>query len=1053
MCWFFFKWGIAAAIVAVLVGFWYFRDTLDEEIRSKVETMLAERYPQLEVRVQSAHRIDGEGIVIRGLSFSERDASGPVSEIAHFEEVLLACRAELQDLISGDIDVRRVTVRRPTLRATRRRDGSWSIEKLFAESGEPSAVRPMSIENATIVVFDPLKYPSSTFTLREVNLLISPQPPTDDGAETWNRIEGSLSGELLGRVELTGAFESNLRRWRIGGRVGGLVVSPELAKSLPAPVSEWLQPLQSVRGNAAISFRVDHDATRDKPYWFDVETQVRRGRIDDRRLPYPLADVNGLVRLTHDGIEIDHLTARSGRTQFWLRGRQIGYGEAPPRSLNLQAQRLVLDQHLADVMPLLWQQAWNKFLPAGEINATMALEFDGKQWKPDLKVECTDVAFTYYKFPYRLENGRGTVTFKDNVVKSQLVAYSQGRPVQIDTEAVNPGPNGTGRFVAQAAALPIDNRLLQALPPKTRAVIESFAPQGTVGGYLISQRDSPNAAWQKHYVVDLQDVSVQYKPFPYPIQGIRGRLKGVNTTWVFENLIGVNDSAIIRGQGRLDPTSNGPEVTMHLTAESIPLDDELRNAMPAHLRNVWRQIKPNGVVDLTTQIRYLPAVRQLNLVVDADLSKNGIVIEPEFFPYRMENLRGRMVFRDGRADFEKLTATHGRSQFAADGVCEFRKDGSWSLQLSDIAVDRLRVDRELLSAIPAGLRNRLTALNFSGPVNLTGDLNLSQSDGPQTPVKSSWDMRFNTLQGRMESAIVVDQISGGVHLVGGFDGRQSVSRGWLDVDSLVYKDFQITDLQGPLFLSDNEMLMGAYAEPGRPGQPPRRITAQLYGGAVVADCRVALAEIPHFEVNAQVVDADMKRLSTEALSTERDLKGKVIADVRLQGNTRGAHTFKGGGTVQVSDGDVGQLPLVLSLFKILTVKPPNSKAFSRSDIKFQIKGNHIQFDHINFYGDAISLLGKGEMDLDKNIRMIFHPIVGNGQRNIPLVKPVLGLAGKQLVWIYVYGTFDNPKTAREALPGVKRAVEGLQAELEQPNVASPFRQATNWFEQLLPKRE
>ena len=1016
---------------------------------------LAERYPQLDVRLQSAERIEGEGIVLRGLSLSERGASGPVAEIAHIEEIFLDCRADLHDLVSGNIDVRRVTVRRPTLRATRRRDGSWSIQKLFIEQPSSRSDRHISIENATVVIFDPLKYPSSTFTLREVNLLISPQAAAAGSAEPWNRVEGSLSGELLGRVEVQGGFEPKLQRWRLGGRVGGLIISPDLTQSLPVPVSQWLEPLQSVRATASINFRIDHDAARDKPYWFDVETQVQRGRIDDRRLPYPLADVNGSMRFTHEGIAIDRLTARSGRTQFWLRGQQLGFGEAAPRSLHLQAQRLVLEQQLVSVMPALWQQAWNKFLPAGEVNATATLLFDGERWKPDLNVECSDVSFTYYKFPYRLEHGRGTVNYKDNVVKTQMVAYSQGRPVEISAEVTDPGPDGTGRFVAKAAGLPVDNRLLQALPAKTRAVVESFAAEGTVGGYLISQRESPNTAWQKQYVVDLQDISVQYKPFPYPIQGIRGRLRGINDAWVFEDLVGTNDSAIIRGQGRLDPTPDGPEVTMQLAAESIPLDDELRNSMPTHLQNVWRQIKPNGVVNLMSRIRFLPATKKLGLVVEADLSKNGIEVEPEFFPYRMENLRGKMVFRDGRADFEELSAVHGRSQFAADGVCEFRQDGGWSLQLNNIAVDRLRFDRELLSAIPAGLRNRLTALNFSGPVNLTGDLTLSQIAGPQSPVKSKWDMRFNTLQGRMESAIVLDQINGGVHLVGSFDGRKSVSRGWIDVDSLVYKDFQVTDVQGPLLLSDDEILMGAFAEPGRPGQSSRRITARLYGGALLADCRVALAEIPYFEVNAQLVDADMQRLTTESLSTDRDLKGRIVADLRLQGNTRGAHTFRGGGTVRVRDGDVGQLPLVLSLFKILTVKPPNSKAFSRSDIKYRIDGNHILFDEINFYGDAISLLGKGEMDLDKNIRMIFHPIMGNGQQNIPLVRPVLGLAGKQLVWIYVYGTFDDPKTARQALPGVRRAVEGLQAELEQPAGAaiSPLRQATNWFEQLLPKRE
>jgi hypothetical protein len=114
----------------------------------------------------------------------------------------------------------------------------------------------------------------------------------------------------------------------------------------------------------------------------------------------------------------------------------------------------------------------------------------------------------------------------------------------------------------------------------------------------------------------------------------------------------------------------------------------------------------------------------------------------------------------------------------------------------------------------------------------------------------------------------------------------------------------------------------------------------------------------------------------------------------------------------------------------------------------------VLFDQLNVYGDAISLLGKGEMDFDTNMRMIFHPIVGNDKYKLPIIRPVMGMAGKQLVWIYVYGTFENPQTARQALPGVRRAVEGLQAELEQPQAApSAVRQAANWFESLLPRRQ
>ena len=182
----------------------------------------------------------------------------------------------------------------------------------------------------------------------------------------------------------------------------------------------------------------------------------------------------------------------------------------------------------------------------------------------------------------------------------------------------------------------------------------------------------------------------------------------------------------------------------------------------------------------------------------------------------------------------------------------------------------------------------------------------------------------------------------------------------------------------------------------------------------------------------------------------RNLRGDLSGNLQLQGSSRGTHTLQGAGTMQLRDGNVYELPLVLSLLKILSIREPDSNAFDKCDVDFQVEGTHILFDQFNFHGDAISLLGKGEMDFDHNLRMVFHAIIGNDQLQLPIVRPLLGLASQQLLLLYVYGTLDDPKTTREALPGVRRAVEEISQEAEKERTL--VGKTTDWLQELIPRK-
>ena len=1044
-------------VLCALGGVWYFQDTVDDEIRKKVQKTIADNYPGLEVRVSSVHRVEGEGILIKGVSIAERDASGPQAELAYFEEIMLGCRSQIQDLLSGELDVTHIVLRRPTLRATRRADGTWSIQKLTPLPQFGGAANSMTIEQGSLLIFDPLKDPSGTFKIRDLNLQFDMAATAASNSAAVNaavtrtptaRFKGSLVGDHLGRAEVEGSIEMATGQWRMSGRLGDVSLTPELRKSLPGDVDQRLVAIDPLRGHLAVTFHADHHPDRPRPFQFDARALLSGGRIDDARLPFPLTDVTGSVRINQDGVIIDDLTARSGRTQFWIHGRQDGFDPGGTLSLEGKAQRLVLDGQLVNSLPAAWKEAWNQYLPSGEVNATFRLDHDGTTWRPELNVECISVAFMHYKFPFRLEQATGTIAFKDNRLTVRITALAGDRPVELASEITNPGRNGIGHLVVRSNEVSIDQRFLQALPENIRNVINSFEPSGTINGYVRVARDRPDQPWQPHYVIDLNNIAIRYQKFRYPIYNVQGRLEGFGRHWVYRDLVGDNDTGVVTAAGQSVPTETGSELTLKIVATDVPLDEELRGALTPSMQGLWQRIKPTGRINVATDLRYDSKTREIDLRVSTEMVGTGIMVEPDFFPYRMENLLGTITFHQGRADFSNLTATHGSTILTTSGYCQFPLDGSWNCNFTNITADRFKADRELLFALPSGVRQGLMTLNFSGPLNLTGAIRFARGNFPDAPIKSDWNLTLNTLQGRIDCGIELDQINGGVNIAGGFDGHQFFSRGWLDIDSALYKGYQFTQIQGPLWLNSERILFGAWAEPRRANQPPTRITARFYGGSVAADCRIALGDSTRFALNAQLADGDLARFSGETMPGSKTLRGNVAANLQLQGTSRGPHTMNGAGTLRVQDGDFYELPLVLSLLKILSIKLPDSKAFDTCDVEYRIDGTHVLFDKFNFKGDAISMLGKGEMDFDHNLRMVFHAIFGNDQFQLPIVRPVLGLASQQLLLLYVFGTLDNPRTSREALPGVRRAVQEIQG--EPTNDPGIVRQTTDWLQSLIP---
>ena len=1033
-CWFLFKWGLLAGVLAVVVAVPYLYRRVDDEIRRCVEARFAEQYPDLMITVRAAQLIEGEGIEAQDISIVEPGAKGPRAEIVHVEELFLTCRGDLEELITGEPAITHVLISRPTIRVTRRLDGNWSVSKLLPPAKLTHAPCPVRIENGSVEIFDPLKSPTQTLTLRHLNLTITPPPQVlrPGGDPQLPKFKGTLTGDFFRQARLEGFLDPDRLSWTVSGAVEGLEVSPELAAAVPDPWAEKLTLPASLRGQGTLDFNVTHDPVSPVPYRFDLSGRLSGARIDDPRLPHPLTDMHAGFRATNDGYVIEDLFAAGGQATLRMSCRAGGYDNTSPLWLEAEIRQLELDQQLMEILPEVLKDQWSRYLPSGQIHADVQLSFDGQDWHPEVSIQCLNVAVSYYKFPYRLQQCTGSVALEDDVLRAQFTGYGGTQPVEIKAEVLRPLSAPSGWCTAQGRGIQIDEKLFSAIKEEPRAVARSLDPRGAVDLSYRVWREHADHPWHRHLLVGLNRLWMKYDKFPYPLSNVIGTLEMVDNRWTFENLQGTNDTGRVTWGGYLESSPEGNNLLLNLTGNNIPLEEELRDALrKPDTRRLWNDLKLTGAVDITAEVRQLPGDPQASVSFRAQPRGESTSIEPISFPYRMEKIAGLMTYNNGHVTLERFKAEHGHTTISTDGTFDLLPDGSRKLKLENMAVDRLHADRDLIQALPERLKKSVVGLSPGGPLDLRGTIEFARGSDPNGPLTSAWDLDLGFHQGSLDCGAKLENINGQMDLSGSFDGTRMRSSGELAIDSVTYKHIQFTDVRGPLSSDDDRVLLGALADQQQSRQTHRDITAKAFGGTVFSRGWVARGEVPRFRLQANLSGANLARCAQEVLPGHQDLSGKVRAAVDLWGEGRSLNSLGGAGRIELRDADIYELPVMISLLKILSVRPPDQSAFSESDIDFTIQGPHLYFSRMNFNGDAISLEGRGEMNFDSDIRLTFRSRLGLRQLNVPLLKDILGGASEQIMLIHVSGKIQDPITKKEPFPTLTQALHQFQNDLQQ----------------------
>ena len=1033
LCWFTIKWGLLLAAVAALVAAPYLYHRVDEEIRTRIESRLTVLFPHLRVSVRSAQLVSGEGVVVRGLSLQAPDQKGPITEIAAFEEVFISCNTDLRELVGGKVDVRKIAIRRPTVRFWKRSDGTWNASQLLPVERRMLNPPPITITGGVVEIYDLARSQSPVLRLRDAELTVNGtiEQPLIAGGRSPFRVEGTLATDFLRGARVNAVLDPDGRAWRAGGAFDSLIINPNDWQALPGLALPVPEILRGFRATGQGQWTIDYLAGRATPLEFNLTTQIADGRIDDYRLVYPVTDLRADLICNAQGLRISNLSARHGQAAIRCDLQRMGYGDKSPMRVTAQGRNLHLDNKYLELLPPKLQTEWHKYMPTGEIDADVQLDFDGVTWRPQVVMQCINVSFTHYKFPYRLDRGRGTIEFRDRQINCNLTAQSDNAEVRIAAQVEGPSSPPLGWVEIRGEQVRLDEKLLFAMPEKAANVVRTLHPTGNANAFYRWWHDAKEPGTPHQFAqINLNRCSMRYEKFAYPIDEVTGVVEMHDRNWYFRDLRGNNDRGRIVMNGQLTPVENGNELALQTVATNIAFEDELRDALTPGVQQLWKALKPRGMLNVTTDIQHRPGDRSPRVWVRAEPVVESVSIEPVHFPYRLENARGVFVFSDGRVTIDNFKAEHGRATVTAHGVGSLLPSGGWGLHLEHFHWDRLVADREFVAALPGRLRKLFSNLNVEGPISLRGAVDLLGGGPADESIRSEWDIDVDFQQATLNCGMRLDNLNGGITLAGNFDGQQFRCRGDISLDSVLYRDQQFSDVRGPLWIDDSRLLVGYWADRVRDVKPERRLTARVHGGNVVADGWVNLGAEPRYQLNAALEGADLASWRRQMMPGQNRLSGEVLATLDLRGKGSNVNDLNGRGTIQMRNADIYELPLMVSLLKLFSTIPPDATAFTTSDVDFRIQGEHFYVDRIELNGDAISLLGKGEVGMNRQINLAFYAVVGRDESRTQMMRSLLGGASQQIMQIHAEGTLDQPIVRREAFPVVSQAWQSLQADFQ-----------------------
>lgn len=1082
-------WMIVLVVAGAYIGKGYILrawNGRDAVIKQEVVKSLKKLLPDADVQLDDVRYDFGHEIVLVGFSLTPPNGDVPIVRLP--ETVIHINRDALIE--RQQLEVLKVIVKSPRLEVVRGSDGSWNWQTLvLPPQQEKGSLPEFVIEDGTVAVRveQAPGIPPGVLVLEHMDINLLPSGMRQYQLKAVSNCEHTGAIELTGRWSIddqTGQLDGKLTQVTAGQEMVGVAASfaPEVRTKLAEWEAKFLEllskptdaqggspfgvstPIKAVGAEDSIlglkaTFNVAFRITRPEPKTtptFRVAMNIVDGEITNPALPFPLRDLRGELYGDNDRFVVKELKAHNGATKLRIDGRLEGREAGYPGRIEMTVNNIVCDQRLRSRLSAGFGRIYDQHQPQGDLDMRAALVHDGRRWTPEgLVVTAKDCSVIHEAFPYPVEHANGSITLRDGSLVIDVKGMAGNRPITLEGTVDHPGPNATILLIIRTSDLPIDETFIKACPPQLRSAIQRMRLTGFMDGEVRLTK-APQQPFVPRIEALLRNGAMNYDAFPYRVENITGRLSAIGPNFEFKELTGRHGDdgrTVIAAEGDYRKLNNtAGELKLRIVTEAAPLDESLYRAVPASLQRVWREFNPTGFVDVVTDVHWLTDRSADIRMSSIELTKGSLSLK--MLPYRLDDLRASYTYDTDANGLpmvvaKSIQARHGDTTLSASGYQTSEANGNWRAHYDKFTVENLTPNQELLKALSQlpGLQQLFASLDPQQTLRFDGAMDFKGTSDPEDPITAAWDLDTYFFGGTMHTGLDFKNLRGKVHAKGSWDGQDVKVTGDVDLSSARILDYDLTDVRGPFRVVKGTLMFGAgdtqRLRPPGSLEDRERITARLFDGTLLLDGVSTLSETPEYKVLLQLRNARLEKFAALHAPKQRDLRGITNGLVQLEGKGSTAQGVTGRGTMQIRPAALLDMPVVLQMYRQLSLAPPEDYTFKSARLDFDINLARFLFRSIVLEGDTISFVGKGTADFENNVNLDFYSLLPRGPLSIPIIQDVIGAATKGWVRIKVTGKLSDPQIKTNTVPALDEALKNFLGVFPQP--IGPIRQG------LLPK--
>jgi hypothetical protein len=790
-------------------------------------------------------------------------------------------------------------------------------------------------------------------------------------------------------------------------------------------------------GRVALELSLTKPAGAGQPFRFDRGVMnVLNADASYRQFPYRVRNITGSVEVTPDGIYLRRLAGDHAGHPVVVDGWLAEARWYAASKLHITGDHIDLDRDLHQALNERYRRLWDAFELGGTADITVDMirppgtEAEPRPYATSVDAVLTDARACYSGFAYPVEGLSGRVTIAgDRLRVTQLAAETGVSGVRVDGYAdLTQGGLADLNLRVDAHGIAFDDRLAAALSDDTRQQVSRFAPQGVfdLTGTLFLDPQTRGAAYD--LAVALRDVQMTYRALPVPIDHVSGTVRLQPRRITVEHMTGQRGTGAVTADGDFAVGPGSGAASAVIACDHLEADNELLDALPENIGRFCRDLRVLGPVRTVTRFARTGAAEEegeFRTTIDVA----DITLCPAAFPYPLQTTGGTVVVEPGRVEVQDFRARHGETDVSLQGAVTLGDDlaeGTFVL-----SARKLALDEDLRLAVPWRWRRTWNNLSPTGRVDLELNELRYRSAAATAP---EWDFAGRLLLNSigLDVGVVATDVVGvlaGQGQLRGLPGELTATAE-LSCDSALLNRRRVEGIRARLEQSAADRRLAL-----------SDVSGAIYGGFGTADVQVYFdSDATRYDVTTTLQDVDLGRfLRVEPTSAPRfaAVSGTLDAHLYLNGASGNLETRRGGGRVQVHEGDLYRLPLMLAILDGMGSRVPEESAIQELAADFYVTGSRMEINDLIFQGASLALAGSGTLVPATGIVALdLVSVTPRKWTKVPVLTEMLEGASRELMQIDINGPVSDPVITTRPLRGVEVAVETL-FEKKKPKPAAP----------------